>query len=447
MAERDKAGALRLVVDFLRRYADMTQVEFGKASRVDQSEISKYEKGIKTPPEESLRRMAQAASVDWPVVVHLRRTYEAVLTAAARRSAVPDGQPPALALLEPVLLAVTPYLLGDQGVVPRRQSSAEAQREAEEIWTALERYPIPWRRRLIKQAPRASRSPALAARVCAASLRAAPHDAREALELAELALSIAEKMLGEEGLGPCAQGYCWAHVGNARRVANDFDGADEAFTRAWALWRVNTEAGAELFPEWRLLSLEASLRRAERRLPEALELLDRALAVCGDEAMAVARILIQKEHVLEVMGDTEGALAVLAQAAPLIEATGDSDLLLRLRFNMADDLLQLERYAEAAALLPRVRELAVEQANDLDLLRVDWLTARVAAGRDKVAEAVAGLEQVTRDFAARELPYDAALASLDLAALWLKEGRVAEVKRLAVAMGWIFTAKGIHREA
>src|SRR3954452_3596883 len=331
----------------------------------------------------------------------------------------------------------------------RRQQSEQAEserREAEESWAALKRASREDRRVLVADFPE-FRSSALAARVCAASWRAAPHDAREALELAELALSIAQGLPAEEGLRSRAQGYCWAHVGNARRVGNDFAGADEAFVRAWDLWRAGSEAGTELFPEWRLLSLEASLRRAERRLPEALELLDRALAVCGDEAMAVARILIQKEHVLEVMGDTEGALAVLAQAAPLIEATGDSDLLLRLRFNMADDLLQLERYAEAAALLPRVRELAVEQANDLDLLRVDWLTARVAAGRDKLAEAVAGLEQVTRDFAARELPYDAALASLDLAVLWLKEGRMAEVKRLAVAMGWIFTAKGIHREA
>jgi hypothetical protein len=130
-----------------------------------------------------------------------------------------------------------------------------------------------------------------------------------------------------------------------------------------------------------------------------------------------------------------------------VEDAGNLHLLFSLRFNMAVDLCHLERFAEAAALLPHVRKLAIEQANDLDLLRVDWLTARVAAGQDRAAEAVAGLEQVTRDFEARELPYDAALASLDLAVLWLKEGRMAEVKRLAVAMGWIFTAKGIHREA
>ena len=96
MAEPDEASVLRLVVVFLRFYADMTQAEFGKASRVDQSDISKYEKGTKPPPEESLRRMAKAAGVDWPVVVHLRRAYGAVLSASSRRGAIPDLQPPLL---------------------------------------------------------------------------------------------------------------------------------------------------------------------------------------------------------------------------------------------------------------------------------------------------------------------------------------------------------------
>jgi len=122
-------------------------------------------------------------------------------------------------------------------------------------------------------------------------------------------------------------------------------------------------------------------------------------------------------------------------------------MLFALRFNMADDLCQLERFEEAAELLPQVRELALQQANELDLIRVGWLTARVAAGEGRTADAIAGLEQVTRDFTVRELPYNAALSSLDLSVLWLKAGRTAEVRELAVAMSWIFKARGIDREA
>src|SRR5206468_7426655 len=140
---------------------------------------------------------------------------------------------------------------------------------------------------------------------------------------------------GEEGLRSRAQAYCWAHVGNARRVANDHEGAAEAFSRTWSLWNAGAEAGSDLFPEWQLLSLEASLLRDQRRLPEALDLLKRAQAVCGGGTAAMARILLNKETVLDLQGNLEAALAVLAEAAPLIEVIGDSDLLLRLRFNMA----------------------------------------------------------------------------------------------------------------
>ncbi len=327
------------------------------------------------------------------------------------------------------------------------EKAEAARREAEESWASLKRASLEDRNALLAAFPE-FRSPALAARVCAASLRAAPRDAREALEVAELALSIAGRLPDEEGLRSRAQGYCWAHVSNARRVANDFDGADEAFILAWELWRADTEAGSELFPEWRLLSLEASLRREQRRLPEALELLNRARAVCGGSPNAAARILLQKETVLDLMRDIEGALAVLAEALPLVEAAGNLHLLFSLHFNMAVDLCHLEkRYAEAAALLPRVRELAIEQANELDLLRLVWLEARIGARQGRVEKALAALESVGQRFADLGLPYDAALASLDLAVLWLEGGHTAKVRELAVGMEAIFRVKKIHREA
>ena len=60
---------------------------------------------------------------------------------------------------------------------------------------------------------------------------------------------------------------------------------------------------------------------------------------------------------------------------------------------------------------------------------------------------MAGLEQVRWDFTVRNLPYNAALSSLDLSVLLLQEGRTGEVRELALVLGWIFTAKGIAPEA
>jgi tetratricopeptide (TPR) repeat protein len=287
---------------------------------------------------------------------------------------------------------------------------------------------------------------ALAVRMCKQSVKRAAHRAEEALDLAHLALSIAERAPGEESWRQRLTGYCWAHVANARRVANNLAGADEAFVRAWALWRAGADSDAELLAEWQLFSLEASLRRDQLQFSAALELLDQALTSSENQPMS-ARLLLQKGNVLEQMGESEAALAALREAAPFVEASCDARLDFGLRFDTANNLVLLSRYAEAEELMPQVRELALQQANDLDLIRLVWLESRVAAGEGRSEAAVAGLEQVRGYFTARELPYDAALSSLDLAMLWLKSGRAMEVKELAVAMGWIFKTEGIAREA
>jgi hypothetical protein len=80
------------------------------------------------------------------------------------------------------------------------------------------------------------------------------------------------------------------------------------------------------------------------------------------------------------MGDTEEALAALHEAAPFVEAVDDPHMLIRLRFKVVNNFCYLERYAEAEACLPAVRELAIAQALELDLIRVAWLSAKVDAG-------------------------------------------------------------------
>jgi tetratricopeptide (TPR) repeat protein len=328
-----------------------------------------------------------------------------------------------------------------------KKEKAEAARlQARELWTDLKTADSQERRELIEIFA-GYRSWALAELLCQESIRAAAHKIEIALELAELAVFVAERVPEEERWRLLLIGFCLAHVANAQRVATDFDAADVTFARALVLWQAGE--GIDPYPlvEWRLFDLEASLRRAEQRFPEALALLHRALAACGEEPAARARLLLNKEHVFNQMGDLQSALAALEEAAPWVEAAGDPRLSFAQRFNKADNLCSQERYAEAEALLGKIREFAVQEASELKLIRVDWLVSKVAAGQGRPAEAIAGLEQVRRDFTFRQLPYEAALSSLDLALLWLKAGRRTEVRELALAMAWIFKAKKIRREA
>jgi transcriptional regulator with XRE-family HTH domain len=259
MARTRKVGPDAYVVECLRFHGGLSQTELGEASGVSQSEISKYEQGAVPVPEPKLRGIAEAVKVDWPSVVHLRRFFAMLFPAAEYRQGVRVNGPPDLEVFEAARLAVMPYLIEDEeeaGPTPE-----EARREAEEIWTALEQYSIPRRRKLLGYTYHAARSCALMARICEASAEAAGRDAEEARELADLALSIAGRV--PEDVRSRAEGYCWAHLAKARHAAGDFDGAEEAFALAWKLWHAG--AASELLPERRMADLEASLRRAQPR--------------------------------------------------------------------------------------------------------------------------------------------------------------------------------------
>lgn len=442
---------LSLALGYLRSAAAWTQTQLARALGISKEAISQYERSAKPLTREKLDSLVEPLAPPEAVDVLL----------FAHGLIFPEPQPE-----DPSPLALSPEerqaihraamaagraaaeTMRSELIRKRKEEKAEAARQqADSLFQSLTFLTRKERSGLVEAFPDYW-DWALAVRVCEASVKKAAHRADEALELAELALSIAERVPGEGSWRSRLKGYCWAHVAHARRVANDLAGADKGFAQAWNLWRAGADCNPELLAEWLLLAMEASLRRSQRRFPEALELLDRAMACPGGTSPAALPILLlEKEHAFDQMGDTQNALAILSEAKPWLEGSGDPRLLFAFRFKTVNNLLHLERYSEAAELLPGVRELAIQQANELDLIRVGWLSAKVATGQGRTEEATAGLEQVRRDFTARALAYDAALSSLDLSLLWLKAGRMAEVRELALAMGWIFKANGIDREA
>lgn len=440
----------RLVVLFLRNYARMSQVKLGQAARVRQSYLSELEQGDKVPSEEVLRRLAAATGFPWPLVAHLRRFYAALLAAIPKGATFEMAAADLLTVTldDSALLAVHSYLVED---IAEGASDLSKQVAAERIWAALAKLPRDRRRRAIEISPLASRSWALALLLCRESRQAAAHDPEEALHLvADLALWIAERVEDRgEKFRSRLRGNVLGHQGNALRAAGDLSLASEAFARARQFWKAGAGFESPLLPEWRLLSLEASLRREEHQFTEALELLARAEKGAGSEPAALAAILLKKEFVYEQMENFEGAMTVLAKAAPYVEASGDARLLWVLHFETAKAYCELGHFEKAETHLVAARELAEQLGNNLDKVRVVWLTARVAAGQGRRAEAIAGLETVRREFADRPIPipYDAALSSLELSVLYLEEGRTGEVKALALEMREIFKSQGIAREA
>jgi tetratricopeptide (TPR) repeat protein len=199
-----------------------------------------------------------------------------------------------------------------------------------------------------------------------------------------------------------------------------------------------------LNPAW-LPRLEASLRREQRRFPEALKRIDEALALEQEDALR-GEILLKKSAIFQILGDSEGSAAALAEAAPLIDSDREPRNAFGLRFNLLVDLCHLDSFAEAEPKLAEVRALAERLGEELDLTRVVWLEGKIAAGLGRSTEAQKAFEQARKVFQRRELTWDYAVVSLELALILLGQRRAGETRTLAEEMLRIFQTQQVERE-
>ncbi|HKH49012.1 MAG TPA: hypothetical protein VKM72_30475, partial [Thermoanaerobaculia bacterium] len=286
----------------------------------------------------------------------------------------------------------------------------------------------------------------LAERLCAECRDAASDSAKAALQLAFLALRVARLMRAEELFCLRLEGYVFLHVANSRRVAGKMKLAEVAFSRGLELWGRGAGTKFDLLPAWRVLDLEGSLRRSQRRFTEALERLASALEIAPREERG--RILLNKASTLNQMDDPAAAIAVLQEAVPYLESQRTSRLWLVWNFLFVENLCHLERFQEAKDFLPAAQALAMELGGKrLDRMRLDWVAGRIAAGLGEREKALSAFESLQREFQSLDIAYDYALVSLEAGSIMLEQDRLEEVRDLALKMKWIFTREGIHPEA
>lgn len=250
-----------------------------------------------------------------------------------------------------------------------REEKAKAHRqEAQARLKDLMRRPSAERWRRVEENA-AYRTWALAEAVALESEKKAAHDADAALDLARLAVRIAELTPGGNAWRSRVGGFCWGFLANAYRVKGDFPAADQAFLRSDKLWQAGAIADPGLILDGMvLLELKASLRRHQGRFEESLDFLKKALAASRSDEVT-ARILLVKSATLEQMGNWQEAIETLELARPLVEKQGNLRNRWVLEFNLSASLNEAGRHLEAEELLPKVRGLALQLRNGLDLLR------------------------------------------------------------------------------
>lgn len=426
----------------LRQAKGLTQAELAAETGLAEGTISGYECGDPTLPKPRLDEMMGSIDIS-PELVDVFVEAQEIFDRQSLEPTIPlaEGVPAAIWTVATATGRAVHEALFDGMIAARAQMDRE---EAAEVWEGLRALAEKKRRLVIERIPGVA-TWALVQRLSIESIEEAPHRPDQAMHLARLALRSAELAPVSEELRGCLLGFAHAHIANAWRVAGELRTAESAFVEARRFWPVGVIAPAGLLSEARLFAMEASLQRDQRLFEEAIASLDRALAL-GGEGPEAGRLYLNRSAILEQQGDHEGSLEALRAAKPWIDERTEPRLYCVLLFNLCSNLVDLSRFAEAFVLLPDIRERLIALDKGFDLIRLLWLDGRIHEGLGRTEQATSAIDQVRRAFTSRKSYYDAALAGLDLAALYLGVGRTVETRDLARQMANVFGSLRIKRE-
>ncbi len=402
-----EGGEIGSVIAIFRAIRHWSQTELAEASGVGQSSISEYELGKKEPHFSTLERLLTAMGY------HL--------------SAIGEAR----GFLLKVRDCHTLIAPGDRA-------------EALELWERLESHSHEAQLAIVREAGEFKHW-ALSEFLALQSTRMTSSDPKRALEFTELSVAVAEAIPGTSPWLSNVRGFAYAHLGNARKVLGDLGLAEAAYASADRFLKAGRSDKSGLLNLSRVFGMKAALRRDQRRFSEAISLLDQALAL--EKGPHRATLLAVKATVLEENDDTEGAIGLLREAATIENADGDTRLPLVIRHNLVIFLSNAGHHREARALLPEVSELARCLGSPLDRLRLRWVEGKILSGLHETERAVEILTKVRTEFSALKMYHDMALVTLELASLYAKEGRAAEVKSIARHLVPVFQAQDVHREA
>jgi tetratricopeptide (TPR) repeat protein len=240
----------------------------------------------------------------------------------------------------------------------------------------------------------------------------------------------------------------WAELGNAYRVAQQLDRARSCLRHAVGLLDLGTgDKGVEI----RLLDLQASLaadRREFREACVALSFVQAFHSSRGDHHLA-GRALVSKGLYTGYSGQYDQAIQLLKESLFLIDGDREPSLALWAVYNQLWFLVESGRFDSAKTFYFLNLKLLATLEGRVNLLKLEWLKGRIYAGLEEFVSAERVLREVKEGFLAADVrrPYDAAVASLDLAAVLLMQRQVAEARTHLREAAKTLVDVGLMREA
>jgi tetratricopeptide (TPR) repeat protein len=322
-----------------------------------------------------------------------------------------------------------------------RSEREAAERQVEEILRASDRSEAP-------ALPEGSASWGLCETLLEKSYALRHTDRPRMLHLASLARLAADRLdpavHGEERRTDM-QARSWAELANACRVNDDLAQAEAAMACALDL---RTRGTGDPLLHARIADLNASLLCDQRRFKEAFRMLDLAFAIHRRHSgpHEVGRVLLLKGLYTGYAGNPEEGLQLLARGLAMIDRARDPKLTFFTLHNILLFRVEMGHYERARRQLRRMRPLYAAYAMG-DLMKLHWVEGQIAAGVGDLVTAEATFQQIRQDLDDAGLGYEAAIISLDLAGVWLRQGRTAQVHGLVAELVAAFQALGVKREA
>lgn len=274
-------------------------------------------------------------------------------------------------------------------------------------------------------------------------------DPARMLHLANLARLAAEacpvKAAGSEPRQADLRSQAWRQYGNSLRVLGHLREAEEAISVAHHHLEEGTR---DPLLRARFCTQTVSLRLAQRRFDEAIELAEEAGQIYTDleDDHAFASTLVQKAIASLYAGEGEESIQILNRAIPLIDAERDPNLLLSACHNLVRSYIELGRPEQALSLYSETRDLYRRSEDPLFKLRLAWQEGLLLRDLGHLRVSETTLLQARQGFVDRELFYEAALISLDLAAVYVRLQAESELKQTVAETVPIFQALGVERE-
>jgi tetratricopeptide (TPR) repeat protein len=273
-------------------------------------------------------------------------------------------------------------------------------------------------------------------------------DPRLMVEFAQLAVQCAERLDVRHYGRQIVDDYrceAQAELGNAFRVAEQLDLAEMAFMKAREIFELGTQNS---LLEMRLLELEATLDADRRRFGDAIHRMEKVYRYYRRHRQngLAARSLIKQGIYTSNAGDPEKALELLQKSLQSINPSLDPLLAYSALHNQLWILVDAGNFREAEKQLFHLRPLQRYGGGKLAQIRVRWLEGRIDAGLKRFDRAERTLYGVHEEFTEIHRAYDAALASLDLAAVLLAQRKSLETAELVTAAYKTFVGLRIERE-